>query len=132
MSYRDTKEKTARRGRKIKYILLAALVFLAAGLCVFSAFYPASTWKYYVKLPEVAARKEGELKIHFLDVGQGDCTVLEFPDGRSMIIDGGDGTFDNTAAILRYLNALKIKKPDLCCLPTPIPTIAEGWTRCWK
>ena len=116
MSYRDTKEKTARRGRKIKYILLAALVFFAAGLCVFSAFYPASTWKYYVKLPEVAARKEGELKIHFLDVGQGDCTVLEFPDGRSMIIDGGDGTFDNTAAILRYLNALKIKKPDFMLL----------------
>ena len=116
MSYRDTKEKTARKGRKIKYILLAALVFLVAGLCVFSAFYPASTWKYYVKLPEVAARKEGELKIHFLDVGQGDSTVLEFPDGRSMIIDGGDGTFDNTAAILRYLNALKIKKPDFMLL----------------
>ena len=37
MSYRDTKEKTARKGRKIKYILLAALVFLVAGLCVFSA-----------------------------------------------------------------------------------------------
>jgi len=31
----------------------------------------------------------GELKITFLDVGQGDCIYFEFPDGRNMIVDGG-------------------------------------------
>jgi len=31
----------------------------------------------------------GELKITFLDVGQGDSIYFEFPDGKNMIVDGG-------------------------------------------
>ncbi|MFQ7077477.1 MAG: hypothetical protein ACLRSW_05810 [Christensenellaceae bacterium] len=68
MSYQDTKEKTARKGRKIKYILLAALVFLWRG-CASFRLLSASTWKYYVKLPEVAARRKG-LKFIFSTWGR--------------------------------------------------------------
>ena len=53
MNYRQAKEKAAAKGRKIKAIILAVVLFVAAGLCIFSAFYPASTWKYYVGLPDV-------------------------------------------------------------------------------
>lgn len=31
----------------------------------------------------------GRLRITSLDVGQGDATLIDFPDGRSMLIDGG-------------------------------------------
>ena len=99
MNYRQEKEKAAAKGRKIKAIILAIVVFLTAGLCIFSAFYPASTWKYYVGLPDVPKRKEGELRIHFLDVGQGDCTLIEFPDGRTMMI----GAYENNSAIYKRL-----------------------------
>ena len=116
MNYRQEKEKAAAKGRKIKAIILAIVVFLTAGLCIFSAFYPASTWKYYVGLPDVPKRKEGELRIHFLDVGQGDCTLIEFPDGRTMMIDGGDGKAEHTKTILRYINALKIDTLDFLLL----------------
>lgn len=116
MSYRETKEKLDKKSRKIKYVVLAVLIFVAAGLCIFSAFFPADTWKYYVKLPKVSARAEGELRIHFLSVGQGDCTILELPDGKTMMIDGGDGSEENTAAILRYVNALGIKRLDYLLL----------------
>lgn len=27
------------------------------------------------------------MKIHFLNVGHGDCTIVEFPSGRLMMID---------------------------------------------
>lgn len=33
---------------------------------------------------------EGELKVHFVDVGQGDSCIIELPDDKKMIIDGGD------------------------------------------
>ena len=116
MSYAKEKEKIRRKYRKIKYAVVTILMIAVAGACIFSWFVPPASWKYYVSLPDVSKRREGELRIHFLDVGQGDCTLLEFPDGQTMLIDGGDGQERNTAAVLRYLNALKIKRPDFLLL----------------
>lgn len=33
--------------------------------------------------------QKGWLRLHFLDVGQGDCVLLELPDGTTMLVDGG-------------------------------------------
>ncbi|HXF04232.1 MAG TPA: ComEC/Rec2 family competence protein [Blastocatellia bacterium] len=33
--------------------------------------------------------QKGWLRLHFLDVGHGDCTLLELPDGTIMLVDGG-------------------------------------------
>lgn len=41
-------------------------------------------------------RERDVLKVTFLDVGEGDAIFVEFPNGRSMLVDGGDRweTFD--------------------------------------
>lgn len=60
----------------------------------------------------------------FLDAGQGDCTLLSFPNGKQILVDAGNasrqGTFgsDGIAPFLRtrgigHLHALVITHPDL-------------------
>ncbi len=44
------------------------------------------------------------LKIHFVDVGQGDAIYIQFPDGKDMLIDAGDKKSENTESLLTYLD----------------------------
>lgn len=114
MGYRAEKLKVEEKVKILKRVLLCVVVGIALCLCVFSAFVPAVTWKYYFQKPKIGKRGDGELRMHFIDVGQGDATLLEFPDGKTMLIDGGGE--DATATVMRYLNALKIKTIDYLLL----------------
>lgn len=112
MGYRAEKLNVERKEKLLKRILLCILLACLLGLCIFSAFVPPSSWKYRVSLPNVSKRMDGELRIHFLDVGQGDATLIELPDGKVVLIDGGDGSGAAKRTLIRYINALKIKKID--------------------
>lgn len=112
MGYRAEKEKMEKKLKRFKVIALCVLLFALLGLCIFSAFVPPATWKYNVSLPDVDKRGEGELRVHFIDVGQGDATLIEFPNDKVMLIDGGDGSADATKALLRYINALQVDTID--------------------
>ena len=112
MGYRAEKEQEEKKQKIALWIILAVVAVLVVGICIFAAFVPPDTWTYYVRLPKVAARRDGELKIHFLDVGQGDATFLELPDGKTMLIDGGDGSPAATKSILRFLNARQVETLD--------------------
>lgn len=56
------------------------------------------------------ARPGGELSVHFIDVGQADCELVELPNGENMLIDAGNN--DDGTLICNYLQNLNITKID--------------------
>lgn len=70
-----------------------------------------------------AAPNTGKLSLHFIDVKQGDATLIECPNGKQILMDAGRLPYENGAAIreyvLKYLNkdaprldALVVSHPD--------------------
>ncbi len=112
MGYRALKTKVDGKMNRLKRTLFCILVFLLVALLVLSCVYPPESWKYYFAMPKVVARKSGEMRIHFIDVGQGDCILIELPDGKTVLIDGGNDSSSAKKSVLRYLNALKIERID--------------------
>lgn len=66
----------------------------------------------------------GELEVHFLDVGQGDCTFVSCPDGETVLIDCGSTHGGDAQAVRRYLlNELGTTEVDLDTLVITHPDI---------
>lgn len=116
MGYAKEKNEVNEKIKRIKWIAFCGGLFLLVVVFVFSFFFPPNTWQYRFKKPKVGVRGEGELRMHFVDVGQGDCTILELPDGKIAIIDGGDGSTTANRAVLRYLYALDVETIDYMIL----------------
>lgn len=112
MAYREQKKKVEEKAKRLKRIFLSVFVVLLLALFVFSWFYPPETWKYYFASPKMETRKEKEMRVHYLDVGQGDCILIELPDGKTMLVDGGSSGSETEKKVLRYLNALNIDTID--------------------
>lgn len=56
---------------------------------------------------------EGDLKAHFIDVGQGDATLIQYSSGGknyTILIDAGDWNSNN---VVNYLNSQNVKHIDL-------------------
>lgn len=107
----EEREKAFRKEQRLKQLkralpVLCALLLIAV-IALLHMFVPLTS---LLPAYKIAAREEGELRVHFLDVGQGDCTIVEFPSGDVVVIDAGDGSFTNRNHTVRYLKALAPKR----------------------
>lgn len=97
---------------RLRAIIIAAVVFaVVAALVITDFFVPVKYLASYFVLRNKGA-KYGVMRVRFIDVGYGDCTVVELPDGKNMLIDGGDGSYKNQAKILKFLNKCDIDTID--------------------
>jgi len=52
----------------------------------------------------------GDLRVHFLDVGQGDCILVQLPNGQNMLVDAGKN--ESAGTIVEYLQERGIARLD--------------------
>lgn len=75
--------------------------------------------------------KPSLLEIHFLDVGQGDSTWIQFPNGQRMLIDAGGhpyGPVDiGKQVLLPYFRWMRQKHIDFAVLSHPHPDHFDGF-----
>src|SRR6266581_7370723 len=64
------------------------------------------------------------INIHFLNVGHGDCTVIEFPSGNTTMIDINNGDIDDDTKKEIY-EELKVNKIDYLLQKIQNPAILE-------
>ncbi|HSD83074.1 MAG TPA: ComEC/Rec2 family competence protein [Anaerolineae bacterium] len=62
---------------------------------------------------------QGQLKIAFLDVGQGDSILIQAPNGQTMLIDGGRSTDLAQTVIIPQLRAWGAKQVDVLVVTHP-------------
>ncbi len=82
-----------RRNPKAVIIAAVALVLVVAIAVVIFRFAFPEQWNRLLHgdpLYSASSQwKPGDLKVHFIDIGQGDFIYIQFPDGEDMVIDCG-------------------------------------------
>ena len=59
---------------------------------------------------EVPKRTEAAMEVHFIDVGQADCSLILLPNDKTMLIDAGNN--DDGETVVDYLKACGVEQID--------------------
>ncbi len=90
-----------------RYFVTAGIALFLAVISTVAFLIPPRGWMSAYAIPEI---EKGEVRLHFLNVGQGDCEIVEFSDGSVYVIDAGAGKFNEENHLIRYLKSLKAKE----------------------
>lgn len=71
----------------------------------------------FIEEPRQITVPDGEMAVHFLDVGQGDCSLIVMPNGKTVLIDAS--VKDEGKNILEYLSYQKVERIDYFILTHP-------------
>ena len=105
-------KKKRKLSRHHIIIIIISGIMLVATISVFAvnSFIPLKYLSSFLVFGN--PNEEGLLRVNFVDVSNGDCTIIELPDGKILMIDGGDGTHAHNAKILKELNSRNVDNID--------------------
>ena len=95
------------KSQKIASAIIVAIIALVASAVTYFTDL-GDTFKKD-SLPDIKPSSNADLSVHFIDVGQGDCTLV-MCEGHSMLIDAGES--DQGEWVVEYLLAQGIKNLD--------------------
>lgn len=92
MANKKSSKKSAFVFSKVRFVIF---IIIAAALGI-SMLFSTQIENYYQRMvgnvnviQSTEIRDNSKLSIHYVNVGQGDCIMLNLPDGKNMIIDAG-------------------------------------------
>ncbi|MGN0808125.1 MAG: ComEC/Rec2 family competence protein [Candidatus Coproplasma sp.] len=97
------KRRKLSRSALVALILSAIALAIVIALLITNAFIPVRYLSAYAVRSD--KNKTGQLKVTYIDVGFGDSTLIELPDGKTALIDGGDGSYPNQLKLIKTLNS---------------------------
>lgn len=92
--------------------LLTAVAVIGAVAAHYFGIFTLDDWKELINI-EKTSHAEGEAEVHFIDVGQGDCTLV-ISDGKTMLIDTGEKEY--AESVCSYLEEQNVDKIDCMVL----------------
>lgn len=102
----------AGKKKLLRTLLLLAVAFVIYAVDNLFGFFSQHDFK---SSTDDETDETDEMYVHFIDVGQGDSTLIETPSGKFILIDAG--TNDSEYELLSYLDAERVKSIE-CMLLT--------------
>ena len=94
-----------------KVLIIKTIVFVVISAIVLSSLFFSNFFEKYINNYYFSFNNSitsAQLKVHFLYVGQGDCTFIQLPNNKTLMIDTGPSSSINN--IKKYLQILGINK----------------------
>ncbi len=97
---------------KIVSTTMGALFVLAALALFIANFYIPVKYLSAYMLVNKSVLQKGTADVTFLDVDYGNAVIIRLPDGKSMVIDGGNNKYENRLQLITEINRRNIDKID--------------------
>lgn len=106
---KNTKEEKQKDAKKALFIRTTIFLFVALAFCCCFLFQTQIENLVNYNLNKNALSTEIDengLKVHFIDVDQGDCTLIETPSGEKILVDTGDVSSKSQEKVQAYLSTI--------------------------